>query len=145
IQALSGGPSGNLRVSMAYSLAIWLLPETIKDYTDRYPEVDCEFDLSMMTASDAQGTPFDIVVRFGRDGDYPSAAADNGNGAAPVPRSDGAVVHVLVSLDKYLYSSDRLLEGFGEPKTPSDLMQHQCLRTTIDEAPSYWTLDNGKV
>ena len=62
--SLSGGPSGNLRVSMPYSLAIWLLPETINDFTDRYPEVECEFDLSMMTASDAQGTPFDVVLRL---------------------------------------------------------------------------------
>ena len=121
LQALSGGPSGNLRVSMPYSLAIWLLPETINDFTDHYPEVECEFDLSMMTASDAQGTPFDIVLRFGRNSDYPVANADNGNGAAPAPRSDGAVVQELVSLDNYLYASDRYLERFGEPKTPADL------------------------
>lgn len=145
LQALSGGPSGNLRVSMPYSLAIWLLPETINDFTDHYPEVECEFDLSMMTASDAQGTPFDIVLRFGRNSDYPVANADNGNGAAPAPRSDGAVVQELVSLDNYLYASDRYLERFGEPKTPADLTQHQCLRTTIDDAHSYWTLHNGRV
>ena len=35
--ALAGGPSGNLRVSMPYSLAIWLLPEIINDFTERYP------------------------------------------------------------------------------------------------------------
>lgn len=147
LQTLSGGPSGNLRVSMPYSLAIWLLPETIRDFTDRYPEVECEFDLSMMTASDAQGTPFDIVLRFGRNSDYPVANIDtgNGNGGAPAPRSDGAVVQELVSLDNYLYASDRYLERFGEPKTPGDLTQHQCLRTTIDDAHSHWTLYNGQV
>ncbi|KAG1251407.1 hypothetical protein G6F65_018372 [Rhizopus arrhizus] len=103
--SLSGGPSGNLRVSMPYSLAIWLLPETINDFTDRYPEVECEFDLSMMTASDAQGTPFDVVLRFGRNTDYPLAAIDTGNGngnGAAVARSDGAVVQELVSLNNYL-------------------------------------------
>lgn len=147
LQTLSGGPSGNLRVSMPYSLAIWLLPETIRDFTDRYPEVECEFDLSMMTASDAQGTPFDIVLRFGRNSDYPVANIDtgNGNGGAPAPRSDGAVVQELVSLDNYLYASDRYLERFGEPKAPGDLTQHQCLRTTIDDAHSHWTLYNGQV
>ena len=48
--ALAGGPSGNLRVSMPYSLAIWLLPEIINDFTERYPDIECEFDLSMLTA-----------------------------------------------------------------------------------------------
>jgi len=144
--SLSGGPSGNLRVSMPYSLAIWLLPETINDFTDRYPEVECEFDLSMMTASDAQGTPFDVVLRFGRNTDYPLAAIDTGNGngnGTAVARSDGAVVQELVSLNNYLYASDRYLERYGEPKTPADLTQHQCLRTTIDDAHSHWTLHNG--
>jgi DNA-binding transcriptional LysR family regulator len=139
---LSGGPSGNLRVSMPYSLAMWLLPETINDFTERYPEVECEFDLSMMTASDAQGTPFDVVLRFGRDSDHPLAAADVGNGGAT---PSGAVVQELVPLDNYLYASDRYLERYGEPKTPGDLTQHQCLRTTIDDAHSHWTLHQGAV
>ncbi|WMD18403.1 LysR family transcriptional regulator [Achromobacter seleniivolatilans] len=146
LQSLSGGPSGNLRVSMPYSLAIWLLPETINDFTDRYPEVECEFDLSMMTASDAQGTPFDVVLRFGRNTDYPLSDIDTGNGNAAgtaLTRSNGTVVQELVSLDNYLYASDRYLERHGEPKTPSDLTQHQCLRTTIDDAHSHWTLHKG--
>jgi DNA-binding transcriptional LysR family regulator len=142
LQMLSGGPSGNLRVSMPYSLAMWLLPETINDFTERYPEVECEFDLSMMTASDAQGTPFDVVLRFGRDSDHPLAAADVGNGGAT---PSGAVVQELVPLDNYLYASDRYLERYGEPKTPGDLTQHQCLRTTIDDAHSHWTLHQGAV
>jgi DNA-binding transcriptional LysR family regulator len=142
LQMLSGGPSGNLRVSMPYSLAMWLLPETINDFTERYPEAECEFDLSMMTASDAQGTPFDVVLRFGRDSDHPLAAADVGNGGAT---PSGAVVQELVPLDNYLYASDRYLERYGEPKTPGDLTQHQCLRTTIDDAHSHWTLHQGAV
>ncbi len=146
--SLSGGPSGNLRVSMPYSLAIWLLPETINDFTERYPEVECEFDLSMMTASDAQGTPFDVVLRFGRNADFSLASLDTGNGngnGGGVTRPDGAVVQELVSLDNYLYASDRYIERYGEPKTPAELSQHQCLRTTIDDAHSHWTLHNGSV
>ncbi|OAE60795.1 LysR family transcriptional regulator [Achromobacter xylosoxidans] len=144
--SLSGGPSGNLRVSMPYSLAMWLLPETISDFTDRYPDVECEFDLSMMTASDAQGTPFDVVLRFGREADYPGASAGNGNGNGTPHRAiEGAVVHELVSLETHLYASDRYIERHGTPQTPADLSQHQCLRTTIDEEHSYWTLNNGAI
>ncbi len=140
LQMLSGGPSGTLRVSMPYSLAIWLLPETINDFMQRYPDVECEFDLSMLTASDAQGTPFDVVLRFSNDL-HPLSIMDSGSNAA----QNGSVAKELVSLDNHLYASDRYLERYGEPKTPGDLTQHQCLRTTIDDAHSYWTLRQGAV
>jgi len=144
--SLSGGPSGNLRVSMPFSLAIWLLPETINEFLEQYPDVECEFDLSMMTASDAQGTPFDVVLRFGREADYPVASTDSGNGnGTPLRAIEGAVVQELVVLETHLYASDRYLERHGEPQTAADLSQHQCLRTTIDEAHSYWTLQNGVI
>lgn len=144
--SLSGGPSGNLRVSMPFSLAIWLLPETINEFLEQYPDVECEFDLSMMTASDAQGTPFDVVLRFGREADYPVASTDSGNGnGTPLRAIEGAVVQELVVLETHLYASDRYLERHGEPQTATDLSQHQCLRTTIDEAHSYWTLQNGVI
>ena len=75
-----------------------------------------------------------MVLRFGRNTDYPLAAVDTGNGngnGAAVARSDGAVVQELVSLNNYLYASDRYLERYGEPKTPGDLTQHQCLRLSL--------------
>ncbi|AUT46205.1 LysR family transcriptional regulator [Achromobacter sp. AONIH1] len=139
--ALAGGPSGNLRVSMPYSLAIWLLPEIINDFTERYPDIECEFDLSMLTASDTQGTPFDIMLRFGRNSDYNlPPTGEQGNGG-----HSGAVVQELVRLDNYLYASDRYLERHGEPLTPQDLSAHQCLRTTIDDEHSHWMLHNGSI
>ncbi len=134
--SLSGTAKGQLRVSMPYSLAIWLLPQTIKDFTDQYPEIECEFDLSMQATADAQGTPFDITLRFGRDSDI------NGNGDGSSSNSS-EVVHEVISLNNYLYASAKYLKRHGEPKTPADLANHECLRTTIDDAHSHWTLHNG--
>ena len=126
---------------MPYSLAIWLLPEIINDFTERYPDIECEFDLSMLTASDTQGTPFDIMLRFGRNSDYNlPPTGEQGNGG-----HSGAVVQELVRLDNYLYASDRYLERHGEPLTPQDLSAHQCLRTTIDDEHSHWMLHNGSI
>ena len=95
----------------------------------------------MLTASDTQGTPFDIMLRFGRNSDYNlPPTGEQGNGG-----HSGAVVQELVRLDNYLYASDRYLERHGEPLTPQDLSAHQCLRTTIDDEHSHWMLHNGSI
>ncbi|SAH96365.1 LysR family transcriptional regulator [Bordetella ansorpii] len=128
--ALSDRPKGRLSISMPYSLAIWLLPEALRGFTNQYPELDCEFDLSMRSSSDSHGTPYDVILRFGRD--QVDAGADV-----------NAVVQEVQTLDSYLYASTEYLERHGEPRSPADLAQHQCLRTAIDEAYSHWNLHNG--
>src|SRR3546814_19638593 len=64
--ALSARPQGRLSISIPYSMAIWLLPEALKAFTERYPDLECEFDLSLKPAENSQGGPFDIALRFGR-------------------------------------------------------------------------------
>lgn len=128
--ALSDRPKGRLGISMPYSLAIWLLPEALRDFTDRYPELDCEFDLSMRSSSDSHGTPYDVILRFGHGQEDTGADASS-------------VVHEVQTLDSYLYASTEYLERHGEPRSPADLAQHQCLRTAIDDAYSEWNLYNG--
>src|SRR5690606_12478990 len=121
--SLSDKPKGRLSISMPYSLAIWLLPEALRSFTDQYPELDCEFDLSMRSSADSHGTPFDVTLRFGHHrGD---AGAD-----------DNSVVQEVLSLDTFLYASTGYLEQHGEPQAPADLETHQCLRTAIDEEHS---------
>jgi len=128
--ALSDRPKGRLSISMPYSLAIWLLPEALRDFTERYPELDCEFDLSMRSSADSHGTPFDVTLRFGR-----------GLGDAGADAS--SVVQEVLSLQSFLYASTDYVAQYGEPRTPDDLPGHQCLRTAIDEEHSYWTLHSG--
>lgn len=128
--SLSDKPKGRLSISMPYSLAIWLLPEALRGFTEQYPELDCEFDLSMRSSADSHGTPFDVTLRFGHDrGD---AGAD-----------DNSVVQEVLSLESYLYASTGYLDEYGEPQAPADLAYHECLRTAIDEEHSHWHLHDG--
>ncbi|WP_459617144.1 LysR family transcriptional regulator [Bordetella sp. 2513F-2] len=129
--ALTDKPRGRLSVSIPYSMAIWLLPEVIHDFTERYPELECEFDLSMRPGTSSEGAPFDLLLRFGHD--RADAGVDNED-----------IVQELVSLEGYLYASSDYLERHGVPAAPEDLARHECLRTAIDEAHSYWTLRNGE-
>ncbi|QWF49229.1 LysR family transcriptional regulator [Bordetella hinzii] len=129
--SLSSKPKGRLSISMPYSLAIWLLPTSLRAFMDAYPDLECEFDLNMKSTADSQGEPFDIMLRFGRDG-------------SDFHDDNAAVIDEIIRLENYLYASDEYLAQHGEPRTPADLVDHQCLRTAIDEAHSFWILSNGK-
>jgi DNA-binding transcriptional LysR family regulator len=129
LQALSKQPQGLLQVSIPHSLAMMFLPETVHEFTDACPDVECQFDLSMRPP-DLNGGAFDVMLRFGDTADYGELYAIE-----------------VVSLKSYLYASPAYLEAHGEPASPADLVSHQCLRSTGDEKDSLWVMhaDDGSV
>src|SRR3546814_6277875 len=104
--ALSARPQGRLSISIPYRMAIWLLPEALKAFTESYPDLECEFDLSMKPVENSQGGPFDIALRLGRD---PVAAA---------LATEDPPVKEVTTLDSYLYRSADYLQAPGEPRPP---------------------------
>jgi len=133
LQTLSASPQGRLSVAIPYSMAVWLLPDALKAFTERYPDLECEFDMSMKSAANSQGGPFDLVLRFGN---HPPASEPT-DVEEPIFRE-------ITSLDTHLYASAEYLREHGEPRQPADLSNHECFRTTIDPAHSFWTLLNGQ-
>lgn len=132
IQSLSESPKGKLTIALPYSIAIWLLPDVMKAFTEQYPDLECEFDLSLRATAQSDGTPFDIVLRFGSD------TLDS----EPVAR-EGSVIQEVTSMNLQLYAADAYLREHGEPLHPTDLVNHECFRTAIDEKHSLWVLHNG--
>jgi len=128
---LSARPQGRLSISIPYSMAIWLLPEALQAFTERYPDLECEFDLSLKPTENSQGGPFDVALRFGREQVAAELAAEDPS------------VQQIATLDSYLYASADYLQAHGEPQQPADLSAHECLRTAIDREHSVWTLRNG--
>lgn len=131
LQALSASPRGRLSIAIPYSIAIWLLPEAMKAFSEHYPDLECEFDLGLKTADKSDDAPFDLVLCFGEN------IPDSG----PATR-EGAIVHEITSLKIYLYASEAYLQEHGEPQHPSDLVNHECFRTSIDAKHSSWVLHN---
>lgn len=132
LHTLSARPQGRLNIAIPYSIAIWLLPEALKAFTERYPDLECNFDLGIKAVESADGAPFDLILRFGR----PTS------GAEPATSQD-AVIHEIASLSTRLYASAPYLEKHGEPQQPSDLADHECFRTAIEPEHSYWILHRG--
>jgi DNA-binding transcriptional LysR family regulator len=127
LQALSHQPQGVLHVSMPHSLASMFLADTVHEFTEAYPDVECHFDLSMR-APDLNSGAFDVMLRFGSAGRY----------AGELHSID------LVSLKCFLYASPEYLAQYGEPATPHELSSHQCLRSTSREEDSVWTLHTAE-
>jgi DNA-binding transcriptional LysR family regulator len=118
-------PKGRLRVSIPASLAQLLLPLVIKEFSQQYPDIECDFDLSMRTV-DPISNPFDVALRFGQQPD------------------STLISRQVVLMAQQLYASTDYLATHGEPRTPADLSHHDCLRPTAGDSPSHWHLHSGE-
>lgn len=117
-------PKGRLRVSMPSTFATMFMPRILDEFSDQYPGIQCELNLGIQ-AVDLLVDPFDIVIRFGKQ------------------RDSGVIARRIGSLTLGLYASENYLARCGTPTEPIDLVQHECLRATAEQADSVWELHAG--
>jgi len=119
-------PRGHLRVSMPSSLALSVLSEDLQEFSQRYPEIECEYDLSIHRIN-LLADPYDVVIRVGQ------------------PPDSGVVSRRLGTIVLGLYASQDYLDEHGVPAGPADLARHECLRSTSTRGDSVWELfaDDG--
>lgn len=125
LQDMAAQPKGRLRISMPTSLAQLFLPVVIREFRAQYPDIECDFDLSMRPI-DPISNPYDLVLRFGQQPD------------------SSLIARQIVLMTQHLYASPAYLERYGEPRTPSDLSHHECLRPAMTDVMSYWVLHSGE-
>jgi DNA-binding transcriptional LysR family regulator len=118
-------PRGHLRVSLPSSLALAFMQEALPEFSRRYPEIDCEYDLNVRKI-DMQADGFDVVIR-----------------ASHLPDS-GVVSRRLGTLSLGLFASAEYLRLHGIPQDPSDLAGHQCLRASAGREDSVWKLFSSR-
>jgi len=114
-------PRGRLKVSLPSSLALAFLQSILREFSRRYPEIECEYDLSVRRI-DLQSDDFDVVIRASR------------------PPDSGIVSHRLGTLLLGLYASPDYLREHGEPSSPEDLASHECLRVSAGRQDTNWHL-----
>ncbi|KAB0615120.1 LysR family transcriptional regulator [Castellaniella defragrans] len=114
-------PRGRLKVSMPSTLAMSLLSDALREFSLRYPEIECEYDLSVRPI-DLRSDPYDVVIRVGQ------------------PPDSGVVSRRLGTLVLGLYASREYLDARGIPADPADLARHECLRSSTERGDSVWTL-----
>ncbi|MBV2182098.1 MAG: LysR family transcriptional regulator [Castellaniella sp.] len=114
-------PRGRLKVSMPSSLATAILQEPLWEFSRRYPEIECEYDLSIRKI-DLHSDPYDIVIRVAQ------------------PEDSSIVSRRLGLITRGLYASADYLHAHGVPTQPADLVDHECVRASTERGDSIWQL-----
>jgi DNA-binding transcriptional LysR family regulator len=109
-QAIQGQPSGLLRINLSHLAAYMLVMPRLPAFVARYPQIHVEL-FTDDTLADVVGGGFDAGIRFGH-----TLAKDVI--ALPI---DGGQRRIVVAAPEYL-------RKHGIPKTPDELVDHNCLR-----------------
>ena len=116
-------PSGLLRITAPYILGQALLGDVVIEMMNRYPEVQCQVELSNRYV-DLIEEGFDVAIRVGE-------SLDSVIASTPLCRETVE-----------LFASGRYLADNGTPQVPKDLHGHTLLDTARTIAQS-WTLYNS--
>jgi len=101
-------PSGTLRVTAPASFGRMHLMPAMKEFMQRYPELALDLRLTDTMVDLVEGG-FDVAIRN-------------------APLKDSTMIARRLAPDRrVLCAAPEYLEQFGEPKTPQDLHQHQCI------------------
>jgi DNA-binding transcriptional LysR family regulator len=127
-QHRQAAPSGKLRISMPNDFANVGMTELLARFTERYPAVTLELDLSPRRV-DLVAENFDVAIRMG---DLPE---------------DSTLAARRVALERFgLYAAPAYIARRGLPEQPDDLLQHEllCILSRSGGA-AQWVLQRGKV
>ncbi|MCY0963709.1 LysR substrate-binding domain-containing protein [Parathalassolituus penaei] len=112
-------PSGLLRISMAMAHGRITVVPLLKEFLERYPEIQVEVQLSDEVA-DILGGHVDVGIRFGPLIDSPLTA-----------RRIGETGRQVVASPEYL-------KRFGVPQHPYELTQHNCIDFSFRRIEPGW-------
>ena len=121
-EAMTSAPRGTLKVTVPLTYRVEVFSPAMTDYLNQYPEVSLELDLSNRVF-DLVEEGFDAAVRIGR-----------------LPDSS-LVARPLKPYRMRACASPAYLQRMGTPKTPADLLHHECLGFLHWGREGLWRLD----
>lgn len=114
-------PTGVLRVSLPVDFGTLYLTPIIADFAQHYPGITFEFDLTPRRV-DLVSEPFDVAIRMGKLED------------------SGLIARLIGRHSRYVYASPGYIESSGEPATPADLADRECICMPRN---AIWNLHQG--
>lgn len=125
IGGLAREPRGLICISSGIGFGINVLSELLPAFVRRYPGVELSLDLTSREAELVQDR-IDVAIRMGPVGDSSLIASRLGR------------------LPRYLCASPEYLERRGQPVTPGDLSDHDCIEMPgRDGRARTWTMHRG--
>jgi DNA-binding transcriptional LysR family regulator len=123
VSRLQTEPRGLLRVTVPLSFA--MLGPIVAGYLERYPDVQLEVTCTDRRV-DLIEEGYDVAIRAGALGD-----------STLIARLLGALRRVLVASPSYL-------ELRGVPRSPAELVDHDCIVFGAGQEPDRWILASGE-
>ena len=119
-------PKGLLRVNATLGFGRGHVAPVISEFCKTHPEVQVQLQLSV-NPPPLTDDAFDVCVRFGE------------------PPDARVIARKVAANRRLLCASPAYLERHGTPKSPRDLMQHNCIGIRHgDEAYGLWRLTSGR-
>jgi len=124
VTASRGAPKGHLRVNTGAAIASRMAEREIPEFLSRFPEISVDLTVSDRII-DPMAENVDVVLRTGE-------------------LADSALVARKISrIRRIICASPAYLEKYGTPKTPADLLGHNCLTLSSPARLNVWPFMAG--
>jgi len=123
VSELQETPKGRLRLNAPMSFGTRHLAPVIAEYMGQHPDIVVELVLNDRFIDPIE-EGYDLTLRIADD-DYPSSL----------------IGRPIVAAHRVLCASPDYLDRVGEPQTPADLTEHNCLQYGYTGSASQWVLD----
>ena len=119
-------PQGLLRVNATLGFGRSHIAPLIAEYVKQFPQVDIQLQLSVNPPAITDDA-YDVCFRFGH------------------PPDSRSIARLIAPNKRMLVASPSYIKEHGEPKSPSDLIKHNCIGIRQgDEGYGLWRFSSGK-
>jgi DNA-binding transcriptional LysR family regulator len=125
VTASRKAPKGHLRVNTGTAIANRISEQAIPDFLARYPEISIDLTVADRII-DPVAENVDLVLRTGELAD------------------SVLVARKLADLHRIICAAPAYLERHGTPKTPAELLDHNCLTLSSQARFNAWPFSTGE-
>jgi LysR family transcriptional activator of dmlA len=119
-------PQGLLRVNATLGFGRSHIAPLITEYVKQFPQVDIQLQLSV-NPPPITDDAYDVCFRFGH------------------PPDSRSIARLIAPNKRILVASPAYIKEYGEPKSPSELIKHNCIGIRQgDEGYGLWRFSSGK-
>ena len=119
-------PQGLLRVNATLGFGRSHIAPLIAEYVKQFPQVDIQLQLSVNPPAITDDA-YDVCFRFGH------------------PPDSRTIARLIAPNKRILVASPSYIKEYGEPKSPSELIKHNCIGIRQgDEGYGLWRFSSGK-
>jgi DNA-binding transcriptional LysR family regulator len=116
-------PRGRLRLHISVAFGLHQLPPVLPEFVARYPEVELDITVSDREPDFAE-EGIDLAVRSGEVADQ------------------SLIARRICLMERVICAAPSYLKKHGTPRTPDDLLHHNCLLVSAQPTLAYWPFDS---